>query len=153
VQISTVSVDFPLPFNGPSAASKAAAETLLRSYRAELAAFGIDVVIAVPGSMRTGGPAKTAAAMQALAQGMTADQRRLYGDAFANFAHRLIAGQSSGMSSSDAAAEIIERAVGTEAPPRVPIGDEARALLAKIEHLTATELDETLAAFLTPPAE
>lgn len=153
VQISTVSVDFPLPFNGPSSASKAAAETFLRSYRAELRAFGIEVVIAVPGSMRTGGPAKTAAALEALAKRMTTEQRRLYGDAFASFAHRLNAGQADGMSSADAAAEIIELAVGTEAPPRVPIGDEARALMASVERLTPTELDQQLAAFLTPLPE
>lgn len=150
VQISTVSVDFPLPFNGPSSASKAAAETFLRSYRAELKAFGVEVVIAVPGSMRTGGPAKTAAALDALAKGMTAEQRHLYGTAFTNFAHRLNAGQADGMSSADAAAEILERAVEADAMPRVPIGDEARKMLALIEDLSLTDLDERLASFVAP---
>ena len=150
VQISTVSVDLPLPFNGPSSASKAAAETLLRSYRAELAASGVDVIIAVPGSMRTGGPAKTAAALDALAESMSTEQRRLYGDAFTNFSQRLNAGQSAGMSSSEAASEIIDLAVDPKAPPRLPIGDEARGLIASIESLTPNELDEKLAAFAAP---
>ncbi|MEV0008745.1 SDR family NAD(P)-dependent oxidoreductase [Streptomyces sp. NPDC047973] len=64
VQVSTVSVDFPSPFNGLSAASKAAAETLMTVYRTELALSGVDVVVAVPGNMRTGGPARTAAAVE-----------------------------------------------------------------------------------------
>src|SRR5262245_41691089 len=59
VQISTWTASLPLPFNGPSGASKAAMDVLATVYRAELKPFGIEVVIAAPGNMRTGGPAKT----------------------------------------------------------------------------------------------
>ena len=100
--------------------------------------------------MRTGGPAKTAAALDALAESMSTEQRRLYGDAFTNFSQRLNAGQSAGMSSSEAASEIIDLAVDPKAPPRLPIGDEARGLIASIESLTPNELDEKLAAFAAP---
>jgi len=56
VQISTWTASLPLPFNGPSGASKAAMEVFAAVYRAELKAFGIDVVVLAAGNMRTGGP-------------------------------------------------------------------------------------------------
>jgi NAD(P)-dependent dehydrogenase (short-subunit alcohol dehydrogenase family) len=62
VQVSTWTASVPLPFNGPSGASKAAMEVFATVYRAELKRFGVDVVLAVAGNMKTGGPAKTAAA-------------------------------------------------------------------------------------------
>ena len=71
VQISTWTASVPLPFNGPSGASKAAMEVFAAVYRAELKRFGIEVVVAAAGNMRTGGPAKTAAALAAIADRMT----------------------------------------------------------------------------------
>src|SRR5580698_8836207 len=69
VQISTLTASLPLPFNGPSGASKAAMEVFAAVYRAELKRFGIEVVVAPAGNMRTGGPAKTAAALARIADG------------------------------------------------------------------------------------
>src|SRR6202051_3411833 len=46
VQISTWTASLPLPFNGPSGASKAAMEVFAAVYRAELKRFGVDVVVA-----------------------------------------------------------------------------------------------------------
>ena len=85
VQISTWTASVPLPFNGPSGASKAAMEVFSAVYRAELKSFGIDVVVAAAGNMKTGGPAKTASALARVAQAMTPAQRSLYGPAFASF--------------------------------------------------------------------
>jgi len=82
VQISTWTASLPLPFNGPSGASKAATEVFAAVYRAELKHLGVDVVIAPAGNMRTGGPAKTAAALARVADGMTPEQRELYGQTF-----------------------------------------------------------------------
>src|SRR6202041_1140425 len=79
VQISTWTASLPLPFNGPSGASKAAMEVFASVYRAELKLFGIDVVVAPAGNMRTGGPAKTAEALARIDDGMTSEQRELYG--------------------------------------------------------------------------
>ena len=69
VQVSTWTASVPLPFNGPSGASKAAMEVFAAVYRAELKAFGVDFVVAAAGNMRTGGPAKTAAALARVADG------------------------------------------------------------------------------------
>src|SRR4030088_1681757 len=85
VQVSTWTASLPLPFNGPSGASKAAMEVFASVYRAELKSFGIDVVIAAAGNMKTGGPAKTAGALERLSASMSPEQRRLYGRAFDNF--------------------------------------------------------------------
>lgn len=57
VQVSTWTASVPLPFNGPSGASKAAMEVFTAVYRAELAAAGVDFVVAAAGNMRTGAPA------------------------------------------------------------------------------------------------
>src|SRR6202171_4250190 len=47
VQVSTWTATLPLPFNGPSGASKAAFDAFAAVYRAELKSFGVDVVVAV----------------------------------------------------------------------------------------------------------
>src|SRR5712672_3874522 len=43
VQVSTWTASVPLPFNGPSGASKAAMEVFATVYRAELKHLGIDI--------------------------------------------------------------------------------------------------------------
>jgi NAD(P)-dependent dehydrogenase (short-subunit alcohol dehydrogenase family) len=93
VYISTWTASLPLPFNGPSGASKAALEVIATIHRAELKPFGIDVVIAAPGNMRTGGPAQTGAALKRIGDGFSGEQRRLYGKAFDAFASKLNAMQ------------------------------------------------------------
>ena len=103
VQISTWTASLPLPFNGPSGASKAAMEVFATVYRAELKRFGVDVVVAPAGNMRTGGPAKTAAALARIAGGMTSQQRDLYGQTFETFATALNGMQNSGLDSATAA--------------------------------------------------
>ncbi len=97
VQVSTWTASVPLPFNGPSGASKAAMEVFATVYRAELKRFGIDVVVAAAGNMKTGGPAKTAAALKRVADGMTPEQRELYGQTFASFEGALNSMQNSGL--------------------------------------------------------
>src|SRR6202789_813271 len=110
VQVSTWTASVPLPFNGPSGASKAAMEVFATVYRAELKRFGIDVVVAAAGNMKTGGPAHTAAALSNIAERMSADQRQLYGTAFETFAARLDGMQGSGLASSSAAKRVIDLA-------------------------------------------
>jgi len=89
VQMSTMTASLPLPFNGPSGASKAAMEVFAAVYRAELKPFDVEVVIAAAGNMKTGGPAKTASALKRVADNMNSEQRDLYGEAFETFARTL----------------------------------------------------------------
>jgi NAD(P)-dependent dehydrogenase (short-subunit alcohol dehydrogenase family) len=141
VQVSTWTASVPLPFNGPSGASKAAMEVLTAVYRAELKAFGIDFVVAVAGNMRTGGPAKTAAALARVADAMTPQQRDLYGQVFETFATKLNSMQSAGLDAGSAAARVIELAEQTPAPSRGPVGADADEMLRAVREKSDAELD------------
>jgi NAD(P)-dependent dehydrogenase (short-subunit alcohol dehydrogenase family) len=141
VQVSTWTASVPLPFNGPSGASKAAMEVFAAVYRAELKSFGVDVVVAAAGNMRTGGPAKTAAALARVADEMTAEQRRLYGQSFNTFATTLNGMQSSGLDSVLAAKRVIELAEQVPAPSRAPVGTDADEMLRAAREKSDDELD------------
>ncbi|RQR24613.1 SDR family NAD(P)-dependent oxidoreductase [Burkholderia sp. Bp9142] len=142
VQVSTWTASMPLPFNGPSGASKAAMEVFADVYRAELKRFGIDVVIAVAGNMKTGGPAKTATALTRIADAMTLEQRLLYEDAFRTFASTLNNMQSAGLDSVIAATRVIELAEAVPAPSRAPVGSDAEEMLRIVREKPDSELDD-----------
>lgn len=141
VQISTWTASLPLPFNGPSGASKAAFEAFAAVYRAELKQFGIDFVVAVAGNMRTGGPAKTAAALKRISEGMTSEQRKLYGKAFDTFAAKLNNMQNSGLDSASAARQVIELAEQIPAPSRAPVGADAEEILRLVRQKSDADQD------------
>jgi NAD(P)-dependent dehydrogenase (short-subunit alcohol dehydrogenase family) len=142
VQISTWTASLPLPFNGPSGASKAAMEVFATVYRAELKQFGIDVVVAAAGNMRTGGPAKTAAALTQIASGMSPEQRKLYGHQFDNFTTTLNGMQSSGLDSASAANRVIELAEEVPAPQVAPVGADAERILRLVREKSLGDQDE-----------
>ena len=158
VQVSTWTASVPLPFNGPSGASKAAMEVFSAVYRAELKSFGIDVVVAAAGNMKTGGPAKTASALAHMAHGMTPDQRALYGQAFDAFATKLNSMQSSGLDAVSAATRVIELAEQVPALSRAPVGADADEMLRAAREKSDAELDALrlqavgLGMFASPPA-
>ena len=141
VQISTWTASLPLPFNGPSGASKAAMEVFATVYRAELKRFGIDVVVAAAGNMKTGGPAKTAAALKRVADGMTPEQRELYGQTFGSFAAALNGMQGSGLDSAAAARRVIELAEQVPALSRAPVGADAEEMLRVVREKSDAEQD------------
>jgi NAD(P)-dependent dehydrogenase (short-subunit alcohol dehydrogenase family) len=141
VQLSTWTASVPLPFNGPSGASKAAMEVFAAVYRAELKRFGIDVVVAAAGNMRTGGPAKTAAALKRVADAMTPEQRELYGQTFGSFAAALNGMQNSGLDSAAAAQRVIELAERVPAPSRAPVGADAEEMLRVVREKSDAEQD------------
>jgi len=141
VQLSSWTASLPLPFNAPSGASKAAMEVFATVYRAELKRFGIDVVVAAAGNMRTGGPAKTAAALKRVADNMTPDQRELYGQTFETFAATLNGMQSSGLDSVSAANRVIELAEKIPAPSLAPVGQDAEEMLRIVHEKSDTEQD------------
>jgi NAD(P)-dependent dehydrogenase (short-subunit alcohol dehydrogenase family) len=141
VQVSTWTASVPLPFNGPSGASKAAMEVFATVYRAELKRFGIDVVVAAAGNMKTGGPAKTAAALKRVADGMAPEQRELYGQTFGSFAAALNGMQNSGLDSAAAARRVIELAEQVPAPSRAPVGADAEEMLRVVREKSDAEQD------------
>jgi NAD(P)-dependent dehydrogenase (short-subunit alcohol dehydrogenase family) len=141
VYISTWTASLPLPFNGPSGASKAALEVIATIHRAELKPFGVEVVVAAPGNMRTGGPALVAAALQKIADNFTDEQRKLYGKSFGAFADNLNKMQGSGMSAEDAAARVVAIAEQIPAPILAGVGEEAEAILRFVRETPAAAQD------------
>jgi NAD(P)-dependent dehydrogenase (short-subunit alcohol dehydrogenase family) len=141
VQVSTWTATLPLPFNGPSGASKAAFDAFAAVYRAELKSFGIDVVLAVAGNMKTGGPEKTAAALRRIGESMTAGQRELYGKNFDTFAATLNKMQGSGLDSVSAARRVIELAEQVPAPSRGAVGADAEDILRFVHEKSDAEQD------------
>ncbi len=142
VQVGSMTARLPLPFNGPSSASKAALEAFADVYRGELKPFGVAFVMVQPGNMATGGPAKTAAALERAAESMTPEQRELYGDAFAAFTTSLNGMQSAGLDAAVAAASVVDAAERQPAPIRVPIGSDAEEILKLVHEQPDEQLDE-----------
>ncbi len=91
--------------------------------------------------MRTGGPAKTAAALKRVSEQMTSEQRGLYGRAFDTFAAILNSMQSSGFDSVSAANKVIELAEQVPAPSRAPVGPDAEEMLRVIREKSDREQD------------
>jgi NAD(P)-dependent dehydrogenase (short-subunit alcohol dehydrogenase family) len=141
VAIGAMTGRFPLPFNGPSSATKAALEAIADVYRAELKPFNVHFVVAQAGNMVTGGPAKTASALQRTAEAMTDEQRALYGEAFAKFADALNKAQSSGLSAQASADRVIELVEQQPPPIRGAVGEDAEQLLALVDEKSDAELD------------
>ena len=141
VEIGAMTGRFPLPFNGPSSASKAALEAFADVYRAELRPFGVDFVMVQAGNMATGGPAKTAAALESAAESMTDEQRKLYGEAFSAFTAALNAMQNDGIDGGTAADLVIAIAEQEPAPIRVPLGPDAEKILRLVREKSDEDLD------------
>ena len=142
VQIGSMTARLPLPFNGPSSASKAALEAFADVYRGELKPFGVAFVMVQPGNMATGGPAKTAAALQATADSITPEQRDIYGESYSTFTAGLNSMQSAGLDAAVAAAGVVEAAERQPAPIRVPLGPDAEEILKLVHEQTDEQLDE-----------
>jgi|SRR5690554_106758 len=142
LQIGSLTGPFPLPFSGPSSASKATMEAFADVYRLELKPQGIDFVMVQPGNMRTGGPAKTAAQLKEVSDAMTDEQTQLYGYQFEEFSSSLNAMQANGLDADLAAEKIIEISRQIPAPIRVAVGQDAEEILQMVKEKTDAELDE-----------
>ena len=141
VQIGSMTGRFPIPFSGPSSASKAAMEAFADVYRTELKPFDIDIIMAQPGNMLTGGPAKTAAQLKQVTEKMTVEQKNLYGKYFDQFATALNKMQGSGLPASEAAARVIEISEQVPAPIRAQVVKDAEELLRAVREKSDEELD------------
>lgn len=98
--------------------------------------------------MRTGGPAKTAAALKSIADKFTDGQRQLYGKAFEAFTEALNKGQAGGLDSVSSAKRVIELALQVPAPARGTVGHDAEELLRAVREKSDAELDAMRLKFL-----
>ena len=141
VAIGSMTGRFPLPFNGPSSATKATLEALADVYRCELKPFDVQFVLAQPGNMATDGSAKTAAALQRVADTMTDEQKALYGAEFAKFSKAFNKEQSEGLSAQEGATRVVELVEAQPAPIRAAIGEDAEKLLRLVRENSDEDLD------------
>ena len=142
VQVGAMTGRFHLAFNGPSSASKAALEAVAYVYRSSLRPFGVELVLAQDGNMRTGGPAKTAAAMKRIADSFSDAQRRLYGAGFGKLTEPLNEAQREGLSADAAADRIVELVEAQPAPTRKPVGPDAEKIRRLVAENSDVELEE-----------
>ena len=148
VQVGSMTGSFPVPFAGPACASKAALESFAAAYRTELKPFGIDFVMARPGNMATGGPAKVTTDLQEASESMTPEQRSLYGTEFGAAAAALDEMQHGGLDVALAADYVIDAIQRTPAPIAVAVGAEAEKILKLVREKTDAELDAMRRQFL-----
>ncbi|MFD4722802.1 SDR family NAD(P)-dependent oxidoreductase [Streptomyces sp. NPDC058423] len=141
IQIGSTSARFPLPFLGMLGASKAAMDTIADAYRMELKQFGVEVVVAVPGSMRTGSQERVAADLLHLAASLTEEQRALYGKSFGRFVDGVKSMEAGGITAADATSEVMDLMERIPAPGRAPVGDEAREIARLVQHAPESELE------------
>jgi len=94
-----------------------------------------------PGSLLTGGPAKTAAQLKQVSENMTVEQKNLYGKYFDQFATALNKMQNAGLAASKAAARIIEISTQVPAPIRAPVGKDAEEFLQAVREKSDEDLD------------
>jgi NAD(P)-dependent dehydrogenase (short-subunit alcohol dehydrogenase family) len=142
VAIGAMTGRFPLPFNGPSSSSKAALEAIADIYRSELKPFGVQFVLVQAGNMMIGGPAKTAAALQRVADSMTDDEKELYGEEFAKLSKALNEAQREGPSAQTSADRVVELVEAQPAPIRAAVGDDTERILRLVREKSDAELDE-----------
>ncbi len=141
IQLSSWMADFPLPFDGVSAASKAAVKALANVYRAELKPFGIDVVIVPFGKLKADATAEMTAACAVAAANMASDQRHLYGARFKTFVSRWADFHADGIEALQAAAHVLEIAERFPAPHRAAVGFDPAEMLGMTREQSDEELD------------
>jgi NAD(P)-dependent dehydrogenase (short-subunit alcohol dehydrogenase family) len=141
VQVSSWTASLPLPFNGPSDASKAAIEVLSTVYRAELKPFGIDFVIASADKLNTEDMTLPNAALRRPGDGMTWELRKLYGKRFALFLKAAGKLRANDIEVAGAAARVIKIAEQRPAPIRAAIGPHAEKMLQTVREKSDAELD------------
>lgn len=141
IQLSSWTADLPLPFDGVSAASKAAIEAVANVYRAELKPFGIDVVVVPFGKLKAKATAEMTAACAIAAANMTTDQQHLYGARFKTFVTRWAEFHTDGIEALEAAAHVVDIAGRFPAPLRAALGFYSAEMLGITREQSDEELD------------
>lgn len=146
VQIGNWTTSVPLPFSGPSRASKAAIEVFSAVYGAELKSFGIEIVIAPVRDMTTGS-ASSVPTLTRILDNMTVEQRKLYGKTFATFTDGLRGLKPSGLESVVVAMQVIAMAEWGATSNRMTMSSDAEKMLSLARETFDAEL-ETLRLML-----
>src|SRR3954471_2120855 len=128
VNMSSIGGRVAQPFAGPYIASKFALEGVSDVLRAELLGWGIEVIAIEPGTIATPIWEKSSREAENVLEGLTPEQRDLYGKRLAKAA-KMIERQNTRGAPPEKVAEAVEKALTASRPkPRYLVGD-ARVLL------------------------
>jgi NAD(P)-dependent dehydrogenase (short-subunit alcohol dehydrogenase family) len=128
VNMSSIGGRVAQPFAGPYIASKFALEGVSDVLRAELLGWGIEVIAIEPGTIATPIWEKSSREAENVLEGLTPEQRDLYGNRLAKAA-KMIERQNKRGAPPEKVAEAVEKALTASRPkPRYLVGD-ARVLL------------------------
>lgn len=128
VNMSSIGGRVAQPFAGPYIASKFALEGVSDVLRAELLGWGIEVIAIEPGTIATPIWEKSSREAENVLEGLTPEQRDLYGKRLAKAA-KMIERQNKRGAPPEKVAEAVEKALTASRPkPRYLVGD-ARVLL------------------------
>src|SRR3954471_24886527 len=128
VNMSSIGGRVAQPFAGPYIASKFALEGVSDVLRAELIGWGIEVIAIEPGTIATPIWEKSSREAENVLDGLTPEQRDLYGKRLAKAA-KMIERQNKRGAPPEKVAEAVEKALTASRPkPRYLVGD-ARVLL------------------------
>jgi NAD(P)-dependent dehydrogenase (short-subunit alcohol dehydrogenase family) len=126
------------PLLGLYVASKCAMEAMTEALRLELAAFGVDVVLAIPGAV------VTSFGDNRLPVEPDDDYRALAEDAY-----RFIRGmRGTSLTAEEAANAIVDLVECDDPPLRVPVGEDARRLVPERHTISDTDFERTVLAGL-----
>jgi NAD(P)-dependent dehydrogenase (short-subunit alcohol dehydrogenase family) len=150
VNISSVGGRIAMATYGPYAGAKFALEAVSDSLRCEIAPFGVQVVVVVPGAVRTEMAGRAIATAHELASIMTPEQSQRYGELVQAITVQTASFTESGLPA-DAAAKVIAKAVTARKPrTRYTIGRDAALLTLLARILPDRILDRVFAAALRP---
>jgi NAD(P)-dependent dehydrogenase (short-subunit alcohol dehydrogenase family) len=126
VNMSSISGRFASPLLGPYAASKFAVEALSDALRRELAPWGIPVALIQPGAVATPIWAKSAAAAQALLEGLPTEANAQYGADIERAQSRALHAGRTGIPAAAVAAVVHEALTAARPRTRYLVGRDAR---------------------------
>jgi NAD(P)-dependent dehydrogenase (short-subunit alcohol dehydrogenase family) len=148
INISSVGGKAAMPTYGAYAGTKFALEAVSDSLRREVEPLGVKVVVVEPGGVRTEMASRGIATANDLAARMTPEQHQRYGGMVQAINSLMASGTAAGVTS-DAAAQVIAKAVTTRRPrTRYTVGRDAALLTRLTRVLSDRTLDRVIAARL-----
>lgn len=141
VMIGSITGKYAMPFVGTYVVSKFALEGLADIIRREAYPWGVRVVLIQPGGINTPMSRAHVPQVEAKIAALSPEERELYGALYQGFVDRLRVTVPNGAHPSVVAEAIAEVLDLDEPAARYPVGEDAKALAAKLPGLTDADID------------
>jgi NAD(P)-dependent dehydrogenase (short-subunit alcohol dehydrogenase family) len=142
VMIGSITGKYAMPFVGTYVVSKFALEGLADIMRREAYPWGVRVVLIQPGGINTPMSRAHVPQVEAKIAALSPEERELYGPLYQGFVERLRVTVPNGAHPSVVAEAIVEVVDLDEPAARYPVGEDAKALAAKLPTLSDADIDE-----------